>query len=255
MSARSAKVGWLRDGRKMPINTDGDFGARLRAFRERQGITLEAIADSTKIRRSFLADLERNDLSRWPGGIYRRGFVREYAKAVGLPASATVDEFCQLFPESTESETRPSPDRKATKASSAEWRLTLAGAPRPTLETICARTLDAVSMLGSVLTAGAVVRLVGDLPFWTASGLVALVSYPIAAVAYSNGVSLRRMLTSLPFQRWSPFPRVRHLLRAARHLPSHHQTDRQRIVDTVHISPIDGEHRVDSLSSVSPTIH
>ena len=74
------------------------FGQRLRLSRERLGISLEAIAASTKINRSLFAELERDDVSKWPGGIYRRAFVREYAAAIGLPAEAVVAEFNELFP-------------------------------------------------------------------------------------------------------------------------------------------------------------
>jgi cytoskeletal protein RodZ len=42
------------------------FGRRLRDERERQGVTLEAIASTTKINASFLAALERGDVSAWP---------------------------------------------------------------------------------------------------------------------------------------------------------------------------------------------
>ena len=59
-----------RDSREM-------FGARLRRERERQGITLNAIAKSTKVSRSLYEALERDDVSRWPGGIFRRSFLRE----------------------------------------------------------------------------------------------------------------------------------------------------------------------------------
>ncbi len=62
------------------------FGQRLRLARERLGIPIETIAESTKIKRSLFADLERGDLSKWPSGIYRRAFVREYAAMIGLPA-------------------------------------------------------------------------------------------------------------------------------------------------------------------------
>ena len=75
------------------------FGRRLRLERERLGILLEAIATSTEIRRSLLEDLEQDNVSKWPQGIYRRSFVREYAAAIGLPAEAVVAEFLELFPE------------------------------------------------------------------------------------------------------------------------------------------------------------
>ena len=63
------------------------FCAQLKASRERRGISLQTIAESTKISESLFADLERCDLSRWPTGIYRRAFFREYTAFVGLPAS------------------------------------------------------------------------------------------------------------------------------------------------------------------------
>jgi Helix-turn-helix domain len=75
------------------------FGPSLRSERERRGITLEAIARSTKINKSLLAALERNDLSRWPKGIFGRSFVRAYASFVGLPTEPTVARFVRLFPE------------------------------------------------------------------------------------------------------------------------------------------------------------
>jgi len=82
------------------------FGLRLKTHRERSGITLEAIAESTKIKRSLLAALERGDVSHFPLGIFRRAFVRSYATAIGLPAEPIVAEFLYLFPEPGEA---PSP--------------------------------------------------------------------------------------------------------------------------------------------------
>ena len=63
-----------------------DFGHWLRRERERRGITIDAIANRTKIGSGLLQALERGDVSRWPGGIYRRSFVKSYADVVGLDA-------------------------------------------------------------------------------------------------------------------------------------------------------------------------
>src|SRR6266705_3058692 len=73
------------------------FGAELRQHRERRKISLAAVAESTKIKQSLLASLERGDGSRWPGGIYGRAFLREYAAAIGLPSEPIVTEFLRLF--------------------------------------------------------------------------------------------------------------------------------------------------------------
>jgi transcriptional regulator with XRE-family HTH domain len=75
------------------------FGARLRAERERRKITLESIAANTNIRVGLLADLEHGDVSRWPSGIFRRSFVREYATAIGLDPDEVLAEFTERHPD------------------------------------------------------------------------------------------------------------------------------------------------------------
>jgi cytoskeletal protein RodZ len=63
-----------------------DGAGRLRAAREQAGLSLEAIAERTKIRVSTLRAIERGDLSGLPGPFYARAFVRTYARELGLPA-------------------------------------------------------------------------------------------------------------------------------------------------------------------------
>ena len=74
------------------------FGAKLREARERRGVTLREIANVTKISVSVLEALERNDISRLPGGIFGRAFVRSYAVEVGLDPEETIHEFIAQFP-------------------------------------------------------------------------------------------------------------------------------------------------------------
>jgi transcriptional regulator with XRE-family HTH domain len=76
-----------------------DFGGKLRQARERRGVSLRQIAASTKISVGALEALERNDVSRLPGGIFSRAFVRSYAAEVGLDPDATVREFLERFGE------------------------------------------------------------------------------------------------------------------------------------------------------------
>jgi cytoskeleton protein RodZ len=77
---------------------DGDFGARMRHAREQRGVSLRQIAEATKISVSQLEALERNDISRLPGGIFSRAFVRSYAAEVGVDPEQTVREFLAQFP-------------------------------------------------------------------------------------------------------------------------------------------------------------
>ena len=74
-----------------------DFGEKLRQAREGRGISLRQIAAKTKIAVAVLEALERNDISKLPGGIFSRGFVRSYAIEAGLDPDDTVREFLERF--------------------------------------------------------------------------------------------------------------------------------------------------------------
>jgi transcriptional regulator with XRE-family HTH domain len=68
----------------MPPERSSGVGATLRDARERRGVNLHEIAARTRISVRVLEALERNDISRLPGGIFSRAFVRAYAAEVGL---------------------------------------------------------------------------------------------------------------------------------------------------------------------------
>lgn len=74
------------------------FGLHLRGLREARGMTLERVAQATKISVGLLIALERGDVSKWPTGVFARGFVRAYANEVGAAAAPLVAEFCRVFP-------------------------------------------------------------------------------------------------------------------------------------------------------------
>jgi transcriptional regulator with XRE-family HTH domain len=113
------------------VTSDSCFGARLRRERERRQISLASIAANTKISASLLEGLERDDLARWPHGIFRRSFVRDYATAVGLDPDETIREFLIRFPDPDASpETPPAAAAgplpvAATSASSGDTALRL----------------------------------------------------------------------------------------------------------------------------------
>jgi transcriptional regulator with XRE-family HTH domain len=69
------------------------FGEELRREREIRGISLKEIADATKISKRFLDALERNDHKTLPAPVFTRGFVREYARYVGLNAEEMVNRY------------------------------------------------------------------------------------------------------------------------------------------------------------------
>lgn len=52
--------------------------------RKRNGITLEQIADSTKISIRFLRAIEDEEFDKLPGGIFNTSYLRQYAAAAGF---------------------------------------------------------------------------------------------------------------------------------------------------------------------------
>jgi len=75
------------------------LGQKLRREREKKRITLDQLAERTKVAASLLRSLEGGECARWPGGIYSRGFVRAYAEAVGMDPEHTVNLFVECYPE------------------------------------------------------------------------------------------------------------------------------------------------------------
>jgi transcriptional regulator with XRE-family HTH domain len=76
------------------------LGTWLRRERERRGVTLTDIAEQTKLSVPLLQGLEADDLSRWPGGIFRRAFARSYATAIGVDPDLVVRRLEEEHPTS-----------------------------------------------------------------------------------------------------------------------------------------------------------
>lgn len=71
----------------------GSFGDKLKRERELRGVTLEEIAKATKIGTRALHALEDEHFEQLPGGIFNKGFVRAYAKFLGLDEEQMVADF------------------------------------------------------------------------------------------------------------------------------------------------------------------
>lgn len=85
-----------QDGQQQPPQPHSElasFGEELRREREIRGISLKEIADATKISKRFLEAIERNDHKTLPAPVFTRGFVREYAKYLGLNADEIVNRY------------------------------------------------------------------------------------------------------------------------------------------------------------------
>jgi len=72
------------------------FGEKLRRERERQRLQLGDVATATKIGTRHLQSIEDEAISRLPGGVFNRGFVRAYAAYLGLDSDELVEDLNTL---------------------------------------------------------------------------------------------------------------------------------------------------------------
>ncbi len=78
----------------------GVFGEKLRKRREQRGLELEAISNTTKISIRMLRALEEEHFQQLPGGVFNRGFVRAYARQVGLDEEEAIADYVTALRES-----------------------------------------------------------------------------------------------------------------------------------------------------------
>ena len=72
------------------------LGEKLRQAREERGITISEVADQTRISGLYLACIENDDYRTLPGGIFNKGFVKSFAKYVGVDEQEALHDYAQL---------------------------------------------------------------------------------------------------------------------------------------------------------------
>jgi cytoskeletal protein RodZ len=80
----------------------------LEENRRRAGVTLEQIADSTKISKRFLSAIEQGEYGELPGGVFTTSYIRQYADATGYDAA----EILEHLRKSTEPQAELKPVRR-----------------------------------------------------------------------------------------------------------------------------------------------
>ena len=158
------------------------FGSRLKTERERRGIPLKTIAASTKIKESLLVDLERDDVSKWPQGIFRRAFVREYAASIGLPPESVVAEFVALFADDQGSAAK----RHMSPEPAPELRLTFADGGQAPIASLATRVAGATVEMCALLGAIQVLTWSTGFNFWTVCATTSLAYYGLAAACWDR---------------------------------------------------------------------
>ncbi|HKB06754.1 MAG TPA: helix-turn-helix domain-containing protein, partial [Candidatus Polarisedimenticolia bacterium] len=85
-----------------------ESGADLRDERQRLRLAIETIAEKTKIRRAYLQAIEEERFSDLPAAVFVRGFLREYARCLGLPGEDVARHYMKRYRDWQESKGQPS---------------------------------------------------------------------------------------------------------------------------------------------------
>ena len=101
----------------------GKFGDKFRKERERRDIKLEDVSNSTKIGSRMLRAIEEERFDQLPGGVFNKGFIRAYAKYLGLDEEETITGYVaalNLFNSQQWDAEKPAPQPSATERSPAQ---------------------------------------------------------------------------------------------------------------------------------------
>jgi cytoskeleton protein RodZ len=75
------------------------LGLYLRAVRNHRGWSMAEVVSATRIRKDYLAAIENGDMSALPSRPFALGYVRAYAKALGLDGELALARFKQEHPQ------------------------------------------------------------------------------------------------------------------------------------------------------------
>ena len=73
------------------------LGEKLRQAREERGFSISEVAEQTRISALYLECIENDDYRTLPGGIFNKGFVKSFAKVVGIDEQEALHDYTQLI--------------------------------------------------------------------------------------------------------------------------------------------------------------
>lgn len=167
----------------------------LKAARKRRGIAIADIAATTKVCPTYFVALERNDLSLWPKGLFRRAFFRGYAGELGLPVTETLEEFVRLFPD----DDRPvaSAATAAPIAPTQEFRLALDESWHGSKAPIGRRLAVAAADTVLVTALAAAISWIASISFATVLAVIAMTYFTVVTAVLAESPAATCL-------RWSP---------------------------------------------------
>jgi cytoskeleton protein RodZ len=75
------------------------LGEKLRQAREARGVSLGEVAEQTRISTHYLEAIESDDYRNLPGGIFNKGFVKAFAKYVGVDEQEALQDYSKIVSE------------------------------------------------------------------------------------------------------------------------------------------------------------
>ena len=74
------------------------LGEKLRQAREERDISISEVAEQTRISPLYIEAIENDDYSPLPGGIFNKGFIKSFAKFVGVDEDEALQDYSrQMF--------------------------------------------------------------------------------------------------------------------------------------------------------------
>jgi cytoskeleton protein RodZ len=97
----------------------GQFGDKFRKAREKKGISLDDVSNVTKIGSRMLQAIEEEHFDQLPGGVFNKGFIRAYAKHLGINDQEAVTEYLECLRQEQvkaqavwQPQARPAPEKR-----------------------------------------------------------------------------------------------------------------------------------------------
>jgi cytoskeleton protein RodZ len=72
------------------------LGEKLRQAREARGISVSEVAEQTRISPLYISSIEKDDYKPLPGGIFNKGFVKSYAKFIGIDEHEALQDYATI---------------------------------------------------------------------------------------------------------------------------------------------------------------
>ena len=78
-------------------------------IRRRNGVSIEQIANQTKINTAFLRAIECEDFGKLPGGVFDTSYIRQYSAAIGLSADGLLERYAAHQAQKAEEDAQQNP--------------------------------------------------------------------------------------------------------------------------------------------------